>query len=285
MPTRQQLLDDNWKEVRIGCAPERLVSVRGGLQAKRLQYALKHIGAVTINKSQGATLPAGLAIEITREYSPWESGQIVVSLSRTQIGSKTVIVGDKTYAINKMWELITKGNQWTRYTEHILSLLSINGNGSSSSQNGQVVFDYPTVYPFRMCDGIIPTDTTGYVYCIVSRQNQGKIYIGTTKCLSQRLIQHSSGSGAQGTEDVRDRPWAIAAYICGLSHMTESDRMSLERSWKELVRTMTRQGQRDTYSWINSGARVVDSYNVGTDVDDERIRFVLCITSAAVNDS
>ncbi|MDB4430362.1 GIY-YIG nuclease family protein [bacterium] len=285
MPTRQQLLDAEWKEVRIGCASERLVSVRGGLQAKRLQYALKHIGAVTINKSQGATLPAGLAVEITEEYSPWESGQIVVLSSRTTIGSRTLVVGNKNFAINKMWELITQGNQWTRYTEHVLDLISINGNsrsGSNTTQNDhRVLFDYPSVYPFRMCDAIIPTDTTGYVYCLVSKRNPGKIYIGETTCLSQRVINHNSGNGAQDTEDVRDWPWTPAAYICGLGHMTTSDRRSLERSWKQHIADLCRRGQRDSYTWIRSGARVVDIHNSGA--DDEKIRFILCITAETAN--
>ena len=71
-------------------------------------YSLKHIGAITINKSQGETLPLGLAVEITEKYSPWEKGQIVVVLSRTNNASSTIVVGDKQYAIQKMWEMITK---------------------------------------------------------------------------------------------------------------------------------------------------------------------------------
>ena len=55
-----------------------------------------------------------------------------------------------------------------------------------------------------------------------------KIYIGETKCLAQRLAQHNSGNGARGTVNTRDIPWGVAAYICGLSHMTTIERMSLE---------------------------------------------------------
>ena len=101
LPNRQELIDLGWKEVTIGVAPERNVLVQGGLHAKRLMYSLKHIGAITINKSQGETLPLGLAVEITEKYSPWEKGQIVVVLSRTNKASSTIIVGDKHYAIQK----------------------------------------------------------------------------------------------------------------------------------------------------------------------------------------
>ena len=86
------------------------MNVCGGLVSWHVQYSLKHIGAITINKLQGATLPYGIAVEISEQYAPWESGQISVSLSRSETSSLTVIVGDRAFAIDKMWELIT--NQW-----------------------------------------------------------------------------------------------------------------------------------------------------------------------------
>ena len=78
-----------WRETTVGIVAEREVNVRGGLVAKRHQYALKHIGATTIDKSQGATLPNGLAVEITSDYSPWDAGQIGVILSRAHTLSTT----------------------------------------------------------------------------------------------------------------------------------------------------------------------------------------------------
>jgi hypothetical protein len=69
LPRREQLEELGWNEVTIGCAPARDEQVRGGLVARRIQYSLKHIGATTINKSQGATLPYGIAVEITKKYS------------------------------------------------------------------------------------------------------------------------------------------------------------------------------------------------------------------------
>ena len=47
-------------------------------------------------------------------------GQIVVVLSRTNKASLTIIVGDKRYAIQKMWEIIVKRNQWTKFTKNVL---------------------------------------------------------------------------------------------------------------------------------------------------------------------
>ena len=51
IPSREELVEAGWVEVRIGCAPEKLVPARYGIQTKRLQYSLKHIGAITINKA------------------------------------------------------------------------------------------------------------------------------------------------------------------------------------------------------------------------------------------
>ena len=82
-PTRDRLSHLGWRETTIGVAAEREVNARGGLVAKRLQYALKHISATTIDKSQGATLPYGLAVEISRKYALWETGHVVVLLSRS----------------------------------------------------------------------------------------------------------------------------------------------------------------------------------------------------------
>ncbi len=53
-PTSDQLIDLEWVQVKIGCAPEQIVVLRGGAHAKRMQYALKHRGALTINRAQGS---------------------------------------------------------------------------------------------------------------------------------------------------------------------------------------------------------------------------------------
>ena len=147
----------------------------------------------------------------------------------------------------------------------------------NENEQEENVFDYPSVFPFRLGDGNpIPTDTTGFIYCLISCRYMNEIYIGQTKCLSQRLIQHNSGNGSQGTEDIRLRPWGVAAYICGLSHLSTVERMSLERRWKILVNQLQRHGQNNVLGWINAGTRIVDSYNYSN--SEEHIRFVRCIS-------
>ena len=38
----------------------------------------------------------------------------------------TVIVGEQTFAIQKMWEMITLGNQLTAFSEKVLRMITIN---------------------------------------------------------------------------------------------------------------------------------------------------------------
>ena len=60
---------------------------------KKIQCVLKHIGAITIKKSQGATFVSGFAIKLSPLYSPWEKGHIVVLLNRSTTLAHIIIVG------------------------------------------------------------------------------------------------------------------------------------------------------------------------------------------------
>ena len=287
LPTRATLSELGWNETAVGCASERDVNVRGGLVARRMQYALKHIGATTINKSMGSTLPYGIATEISKQYSPWEKGQIVVVLSRSLSPELTVIVGDAdgTFAINKMWEVMTLSDMWTDYCKTILVATSIDG---ALPEPRQRIFDHPRVYPFRQSDASLPTDTTEFVYCLLSlpclRKGRHKIYIGETECIAQRLKQHNSGSGALDTRDPSDRPWALVSYVCGLAHMRTRERMSLERTWQGEVQRQQHRGNDDVYSWITSGAYVVQTHNSGCAVEEDHIRFVPMVSPNAITE-
>eukprot|EP00956_Cyclotella_meneghiniana_P013297 scaffold19129_cov55-Cyclotella_meneghiniana.AAC.1 len=135
------------------------------------------------------------------------------------------------------------------------------------------VFNYTEASPFRRIDATIPTDNTGFVYCITSVPRPEKIYIGQTQNLSQRLPSHNNGTGAFGSQDPRDRPWAIGSYICGLSHMNKTERESLEDNWKQRIRIMIeREGINNPYAWILAGAHVVESHNEGCNDESEHIR-------------
>ena len=133
IPSRNQLIDDGWIEVGIGCAPPREINSR-----------------MLWNSSQKITI-------FTQTYwsnynqqslrfntSTWISCgnikrvQIVVALSRTTSAKMTIIVGEREYASNKMWELITTYNQWTQCTKHVLDIITVNRN---NNQQNTYVFE------------------------------------------------------------------------------------------------------------------------------------------------
>lgn len=129
---KETLIAKGCKENLIGVAPERAISVRGGFQAIRKQISLKHVGAITIDKSRGDTIAAGIDIEISHSEScPFSKEHIVVAFRRTNNAASVVVVGDKEWSINKMWELITTGNQWSEINKRILSMVSINADGNA----------------------------------------------------------------------------------------------------------------------------------------------------------
>ncbi len=105
-PTPDNLKELEWVNVKIGCAPEQIVVSCGGhTHAKRRQYAMKHRGALTINKAQGYTIN-NVAVEISPKSSPWESGQVIVALSRTRHACDTIIVGQsRDWVKNKLWDV------------------------------------------------------------------------------------------------------------------------------------------------------------------------------------
>ena len=274
IPTRQELIDGGWTEVTVGTTGQRTIPVSRELHAQRLQYSLKHIGAVTIDRLLGMTLPLGLAVEISKTFAPWIKEQIVVAMSRTTVPWLTVIVGDKWFAINKMWELVTRGNQYTVMVEKMINLISINVDDNKH------VFDVPEVYPFTVKDWDVPADTTGYVYCLYSRKDHRQIYIGQAKCLAQRYVQHNSAQGGSvGTADLSLQPWGIGSYICSLAEITEEDRRRMEAYWRDWVNSHPSEG---TFAWINFGQSVVNKWNENF---EDKIQFVRCVEPTSLLDA
>ncbi len=104
------MIANGWKPVKVGITPERNLTSHGVI-ANRRQYSLRHVGAGTINKQTGNTIDGRCAIEMSKLCSPWGKDQIVVMLSRTHTARDTIIVGNKEFALNRMWDLITVGTQ------------------------------------------------------------------------------------------------------------------------------------------------------------------------------
>ena len=186
------------------------------------------MGSSTINAQMGNTISGRCAIGCSKDNGAhWTKSQAVVMLSRTNIGKNTTIVGNKTEAINIMWSLIVRPDQWTDYTDMLLKKLTINSKGGKNEE--KMIFDFTEVYPYHACDIILPTDETGFVYFLISIRDFDKDYIGQTEQLPRQLQQHNSGYGSISTADPYYRPYAIAAYITGLYGMNKTGREVLEK--------------------------------------------------------
>jgi predicted GIY-YIG superfamily endonuclease len=216
---------------------------------------------------------------MSKACSPWGKEQVVVMLSRTHSAKDTIIVGDREFAVGKMWDLITVGTKWSRYVEDLLKRVSIGGS-QSTVRNGAVVT--PEAYPFRISDMSLPDDDSGFVYFLVLVRDCGRTYIGQTTSISQRLKKHNSGWGAKGTAEPQYRPYAVAAYICGLSHMDKRGREGLEHKWKEHILEEKRRGMTDVYTWVLQGDRVVQSYNDYHLNKENHIRLVVTISRSSL---
>lgn len=234
-PTEQELISQGWKRVLIPINNQRrgVLFVSGGHEAKRDQYALRPLGASTIAKCQGATCVRGIATEISRSNAPWEGAQIVVVTSRAKTAAKTVIVGDKRFAIDLMVELIQKPTQYTRLIEDMIAMLSVN---STRQVDGPVYgLDLRHSFPFQSRSYQIPNESCGYVYILYSLKDRRRLYLSEAENLTDRLEQHNTGYGGEGYAPIELRPWALGAFIVGDQLKDKEVREAVERKWRDAI--------------------------------------------------
>ena len=165
-------LDKGFKEVGIGMAPERTISIGHNVQSQRRQYGLKHRVTSTIHAAMGDTL-SHVAIEISKSNSSfalWDCAQAIVTLSRTKFGENLIFVGDKNETVTALAELITLQTQWTDYMGEILKLITLNNEENQSSDRPRQICQ--THFPFRICDTPLPQCNTGFVYMLLSIRRQ-----------------------------------------------------------------------------------------------------------------
>jgi hypothetical protein len=67
--------------------------------------------------------------------------------------------------------------------------------------------------------------------------------------------------GAKGTAESQYRPYAVAEYVSGLSHLNEKSCEALEQRWKKYVHESMRGGTKDEYTWVMLGDCVAQLQN------------------------
>ena len=231
-------------------------------QGKRKQYGIKHYVSATINAAMGDTLNqmATSILMNNSNFEFWDKGQLVVILSRTKFAKDSIFVGPKEETLDAFRQLLLKRNQWTDYVEDVLNIVTINSKESSDLQH---TFTQSS-FLYQIADVCLPQCNTGYVYMLLLLRHQNFTYIGTTKCIRNRIMAHNCGRGAVETTPMYLRPFALLAYICGFSETEDKNcdselRFSVERKWKIKRDQLILNGINDKYEWAKSGNTVIDS--------------------------
>jgi predicted GIY-YIG superfamily endonuclease len=219
-----------WSLTTVGVAPMNSLNLwRHGVKARRKQYGLRHHIASTIHSSIGHSVHK-IATELAPGKDLWEKAMVVVLISRVSEASDLIFVGDRQNNINAILKGLSLRNQYDDYMNHIVQVMSSNLPAPGS-------MPYPidlSVNPFRQKDILIPDDTSGVVYLLVSIYNPSSLYIGMTNHMAKRLKQHNSGMGAKASSDPSKRPWGLMSYVSGFQS-NRSMMRTFEIRWQNIV--------------------------------------------------
>ena len=255
---KSAFIEDKFREISIGVAPDRIISITRTIQGRRKQYGLRHRVTGTIHSAMGDTFESmATSISLTdSNFGLWDKGQLIVIISRTRDPKKTIFVGNKNDTLNAFRSLLKSRTQWTDFMEYLLDVITVNAD----SEEDLYTFS-PVLYPFRICDLPLPQCRTGFVYMLSSLKQEGYTYVGKTKCLRTRINQHNSGFGSTSTEPTHLRPFAVMAYICGFEN-NDHLMLHVERKWKDNREMLIRNDIMDTRVWARGGQDVINRLDV-----------------------
>lgn len=201
----------------------------------------------------------------------------MVELSRNEECESIVIVGEKDFAIKRMFDTLCSINQWTLMTENIVDNLSISVNGNRDRTPHFI--DMASATPLRVRDIRIPNTNSGFVYMLMSTKNTSQIYIGQTDNMAVRLNAHNTGKGSEGTSFIHYLPWCLAGYMTGMTHMSRKERMSLEGQWKRKNQESAAAYQGSVEQFLENGKQVMRSYNEDVEKTNPEycINFAVCV--------
>jgi predicted GIY-YIG superfamily endonuclease len=238
------LLAEGWQFCTIPVAPDRPHNQRYGIQAKRKQYGLRPRISNTIHASMGQDLGA-IVTKVTSpttdsRYLLWMPSQVVVLLSRTFYAKDIYFIGTLDDTTNALIHALQIQSQYTEYMSNLIQHLapSLSSSSYTTTPASFMPFDLPKFFPFRIADLSIPNDTSGTVYLLLSLRDRKTTYIGQTKHLSKRILQHNTTFGSQQTADASLQPWALLAIICGFEN-NRTMMLRVEAAWQRCRTNLT----------------------------------------------
>ena len=227
--SRSNLRKNGWKEVHVGTAPEIEHRMSSNITAKRKQYGIRPRLAMTIHKAMGGDF-GKIVTQVGQcndGYRLWSKEQVIVLLSRTHQACDIMFVGESPeHTADVLVEMLFKVSPYTAYMNHVVEQMT-------NSDTIHIPVIHPLQYlPYNVRHTIIPTETNGFVYLLMSLQDYSTTYIGQTKNLVIRLNQHNSGIGSHVSANVNLRPWHCIAFVTGFVDNTQQERMSFELAWQ-----------------------------------------------------
>jgi predicted GIY-YIG superfamily endonuclease len=283
--TPNDLISEGWKFCAVPVAPDRPYNLPYSSQAKRKQYGLRPRISITIHASMGQDLGA-IVTRVTSPitdttYSLWLPSQVVVLLSRTFYAKDIYFIGTLDETTDALIHALRIQSQFTEYMSRLIEHLMASPSTSpyTITPAPPIPFNLPKFFPFRVADLSIPNDTSGTVYLLLSLRDRKTTYIGQTKHLSKRILQHNTTFGSQQTADASLQPWGLLAIICGFEN-NRTLMLRVKAAWKTYRSNLTaREGPLSPNTICNLGIQLlrIPPY--------QHLRFVQCGTLSYSSDS
>jgi predicted GIY-YIG superfamily endonuclease len=164
-------------------------------------------------------------------------------------------------------EVLFKQSAYSSYMRHIVCQMT-------SNTTSDVI--HPLRYlPYNVRNIIIPTESNEFVYLLLSLRDHNTTYIGQTKNLSKRLLQHNSGFGAVVTANPKLRPWHIIGFITGFDGNKKQERILIEQCW-QTKRNVIRKYSLNPLEVLQIGKDIVHDRNENYH-GRSRLTFIQCI--------
>lgn len=271
--SRENLLQNGWKEVKVGTAPENEVRMYGKIAAKRKQYAIKPRIAMTIHKALGGDFGSvATSVNFSNRdfgYRLWQKEQVEVLISRTHTTKDLIFVGDPTETADNLVELLFKVSPFSVYMRQIVDRMT-------SDDPSNFILQPLRHLPYNVRNTIIPSQSdSGYVYLLLSLRDYNTTYIGETNNINRRVSEHNKGIGSKVTTSPSLRPWYPIAFITGFDLEDNNDRLQLESSWQHR-RNKAGKASQNIIDILHMGKYLVSEKNA-TVYKYAKLKFVQCI--------
>lgn len=270
--SKQRLINNGWKEVKVGVAPEKEVRLYGRISAKRKQYAFKPRIAMTVHKALGQDLGSIATSVVSSDdgdnYLLWQREQVEVLISRTHTTKDIIFVGDPQETALNLVQLLFKTSPFSSYMRHIVKQMTTSDPSNFLLQ--------PLKYlPYTVRECLLPPKSCGVVYLLLSLSDHNTTYIGETNNMKKRLEQHNAGIGSIITTPISLRPWHPIAFIIGFDISEERERKDIEKLWHQRKNYGGR-SSRNIIDVLELGKGIVGEKNE-TYYESPKLKFVQCI--------